>query len=819
MKKIILLLALIWLIQGIIIFEDTIPEGGLAWNISTSKYMANYSNVLDVNETVLNETIESHLTSITYNATAISTIEGSLDSGALIDILTIDDRSYNVSEDAGASPLIVEVTFTGILSFNTLNIREWYDGGLGHEIDIQIWNKNTMSWDNHGEITDQSNFVTSSISILDPTAHIDSGVVLVRFDHTGVGNSGHDFFLDYIRLVKGFSTLTTSEHDAQSERENYETNHPVYRDAINERLNKSGGVMSGDLTINSQLNINNGATPLNIINDYEGIALVTITNPSGNQSLVTGSLLKLVDDKDNWCGFGKTNSNTTLAGGLYNETGHLYCQGYAPFLFTNDGNKPIWFNFNTADAHNFVFETKVIIDPDGNITTDNSFIGEGFYSNNDINASNRICDGSGNCLDSVSGETAEDVYFNISRLQDNVTFLLYNASNQDDRIIAIEDDYLTSADIFDDTFLLDNATNQDDRIIFLETNATQQEAQLTALRVNDTLQSNEIFILNANASNQDDRIIVLEDAGSGGENTFSDVAWIDSGNSILSNSSINSGTVNISGNTSFLTGATKSIEIMMETTLGQPTPSILVNNGQGRFYFISNQTGNYNTRWVYEFLPTYANMIMYTNDNKAFQITKYNGTGTLASYDGHGLISNNGGGLMIQTIDFNDYFLFRTESNIPEIGCEGCTDIYFQDSASGWETLHADEFTPHTDNISKVYVDDIGQLKTDLEQVSKGESPINLAPKSTRNKILNQEPITEEIYEDTGIGLGALGQANAKLLTYVIDELCQKDNSYNFCVDKKPKKEKPIRNLEIDNCIQNINKEWDDKLKCIEKVE
>ncbi len=169
---------------------------------------------------------ESKLASTTYNATSIVTVEGTLDAGNLASTNSIDNNWYNVSEDVGGSPLLIEINFTGVESFSNILLREQYTGGQGHEIEVQSWNYNTNSWEVHsGDITNQNSMVESVLFVLDSIDHIDSGLVQIRLDHLQNGISSHDFFLDYIALQEGFTSITTTTHDGLGGR-NSVSNHP-----------------------------------------------------------------------------------------------------------------------------------------------------------------------------------------------------------------------------------------------------------------------------------------------------------------------------------------------------------------------------------------------------------------------------------------------------------------------------------------------------------------------------------------------------------------------------------------------------------------
>ena len=69
----------------------------------------------------------------------------------------------------------------------------------------------------------------------------------------------------------------------------------------------------------------------------------------------------------------------------------------------------------------------------------NTIYGESITQVKDVNATGVICDGAGNCLDTVSGTTAADVYTNITANQDNITDLWTNATNQQAEITLLQD--------------------------------------------------------------------------------------------------------------------------------------------------------------------------------------------------------------------------------------------------------------------------------------------------------------------------------------------------------------------------------------------
>jgi hypothetical protein len=195
----------------------------------TSGYFIKTVNSLDFNETKLNNTIDARLTSFTFYPITNRTIYGTETGGNNIGNLSFyDTQTFNVTEIAGSNPLEVRINFTGVTAFDNLLIRERYNGGSGHEIDIELWNYVTGVWDNYFEITDQSQLTQlPAIPVPDSTEHISGGVVMLRFNHvTTPGNTQHKFYIDYAQLIDGTSTLTNIAHDSLSGRDNICINHP-----------------------------------------------------------------------------------------------------------------------------------------------------------------------------------------------------------------------------------------------------------------------------------------------------------------------------------------------------------------------------------------------------------------------------------------------------------------------------------------------------------------------------------------------------------------------------------------------------------------
>lgn len=185
----------------------------------------------EFNGTFLNFTIQQHINSTTYLPCAFAIEEGTGSGNNNLGNLSFyDGETFNVSEDAGAAPVLtVNVTFCNVTSFDSINTRTLYMGGQGHEIWIQLWDFTNAAWESYSlPITDQATLTEiSPIGVTDAVAnHINaSNNVMFRFWHEQNGIASHELLIDYVNLVENPIAITTIEHDSLSGRGNVE-NHP-----------------------------------------------------------------------------------------------------------------------------------------------------------------------------------------------------------------------------------------------------------------------------------------------------------------------------------------------------------------------------------------------------------------------------------------------------------------------------------------------------------------------------------------------------------------------------------------------------------------
>ena len=246
-----------------------------------------YNGQFNVNLSNLNSTI--------YIPDNVDLIEGTLDSGNLASIQTLEDGDYyNISEDSGADPLTVIVNFSDVEDFDSVVYRVYYEGGSGHTIHVGLWDTAEGDYEEeYGEITDMDGFATIVVSVFDISEHIDAGAVSLRFYHDDNGIPSHDFQIDYCALIDGFSGLVSSNHDALSNRD-ADSNHPQYaltdgtrpftgNVTMEENATVGGNItMEGNSTIDATENITVGRAGDIILGNETEYDMYPDTNKSMN---------------------------------------------------------------------------------------------------------------------------------------------------------------------------------------------------------------------------------------------------------------------------------------------------------------------------------------------------------------------------------------------------------------------------------------------------------------------------------------------------------------------------------------------------------
>ena len=175
----------------------------------------------------------------------ISTDIGTLDSGNLTSVQTVDGNTYNVSEVIGTPGFVITTNFTYVVEIDNLNVNIYahYSGNIGHTVDVDVYNFTSSLWYTIGQITDGVALAWFNNSVGLFANFVSSGLVQIKINHTSAGNVNHDLFIDYIG-INGTSTSTLFDSTSNN---NDGTLQP-YADPPNSTSGKLNGALSFDGT-------------------------------------------------------------------------------------------------------------------------------------------------------------------------------------------------------------------------------------------------------------------------------------------------------------------------------------------------------------------------------------------------------------------------------------------------------------------------------------------------------------------------------------------------------------------------------------------
>lgn len=135
----------------------------------------------------------------------VITTSGTNTTGEVSLLFYEDEKTYNITESTGASPLIVYMNFTNVYSFNKILVREKYEGSATHFISFDLWDYDSNSWENYFSFSNQGTQTYLISPVLDTSDHIKNGVVEARFNHIQPGVSSHVLRIDVVNLLNGGS--------------------------------------------------------------------------------------------------------------------------------------------------------------------------------------------------------------------------------------------------------------------------------------------------------------------------------------------------------------------------------------------------------------------------------------------------------------------------------------------------------------------------------------------------------------------------------------------------------------------------------------
>jgi hypothetical protein len=159
--------------------------------------------------------VDSKLNTTFYNASTVQAIAGTT-AGALADIQTYNQVSYNVTEASGTPGLDFRVNFTGITEFNQIIVRYKSGATEVHVLDIALWDSSSSSWESYRTVGVSPDYNIMTMNVYDITDHIVGGVVQVRFYISSEGTVAHKHQFDWVAISKGVATPSSSETDPYS---------------------------------------------------------------------------------------------------------------------------------------------------------------------------------------------------------------------------------------------------------------------------------------------------------------------------------------------------------------------------------------------------------------------------------------------------------------------------------------------------------------------------------------------------------------------------------------------------------------------------
>lgn len=142
--------------------------------------------------------------STTYYPNMTATLGGTNTTGNITLLWYYDERTYNITEASGGTPVLdFYINYTNVSTFSQWIIREYYLGSSSHQIEFEMYNYDTAAWESYYTIVGQTGFTFITIPIYNPTEHISGQLVQTRFRHVQTGIASHRFYIDLSWLING----------------------------------------------------------------------------------------------------------------------------------------------------------------------------------------------------------------------------------------------------------------------------------------------------------------------------------------------------------------------------------------------------------------------------------------------------------------------------------------------------------------------------------------------------------------------------------------------------------------------------------------
>ena len=160
---------------------------------------------------------DSKLSTTYYNVTQVSAVSGTIDAGTLADTQhqdgSYDGKTLNFTEVSGSPGLDFRMNYTDIESFNRGIIRYKTSSLAGTYPIIQLWNYDSLIWEDYPPMSESLTFATITQPVFDDSEHISGGVVQMRLYKASNGNINNHYYVDWVSIASGFGTPSGVEVD------------------------------------------------------------------------------------------------------------------------------------------------------------------------------------------------------------------------------------------------------------------------------------------------------------------------------------------------------------------------------------------------------------------------------------------------------------------------------------------------------------------------------------------------------------------------------------------------------------------------------
>jgi len=114
-----------------------------------------------------------------------------------------DGNTFDLEELATTPGLQMIVSFKNVLRFSKIGISAYYSANTtSHYVAIEIYNWENGEWEVYATIPPGLGMNYRYFDTQDYEEHIKNGEVKMRLNHPMGGSAAHDFYIDYMALIR-----------------------------------------------------------------------------------------------------------------------------------------------------------------------------------------------------------------------------------------------------------------------------------------------------------------------------------------------------------------------------------------------------------------------------------------------------------------------------------------------------------------------------------------------------------------------------------------------------------------------------------------